>query len=139
MDEQDFLQRLETRAMAASELDHTAHLYAAWVYRRNYPAREAAARCAYSLSRFAMTHGVAEKYHHTLTMALLAILYRRLDDEPYLLSSWDRFLSANPDLVRNARSVVCEYYSEARLADDDARRAFVQPDLKPLPTGGVLH
>jgi len=139
MDEQDFLQRLETRAMAASELDHTAHLYAAWAYRRNYPAREAAARCAYSLLRFAMTYGVADKYHHTLTMALLAILYRRLDEAPHLLSCWDSCLSANPDLVRNAHGVVREYYSEARLADDDARRGFVEPDLKPLPTGGVLH
>jgi len=139
MDEQDFLRRLEARALTASELDHTAHLYAAWAYRRNYPAREAAARCAYALSRFAMSHGAADKYHHTLTMALLAILYSRVDDEPGVLSCWDTFLSANLDMVGDAPRLVREYYTEARLADDAARRGFVEPDLKPLPTGGVLH
>ena len=139
MDPQAFVRQLETLALPASDFDHAAHLMAAWAYRRRYPAREAAARCAHALSRFAMAQGEAQTYHHTLTMALLAILYNRIDAEPGLAEDWPAFLSANPDVMADARAVVRRHYSESRLEADDARRGFVEPDLMPLPTGCLLH
>ncbi|RXZ44205.1 hypothetical protein [Crenobacter cavernae] len=139
MDDQAFLQALESRALPVSEFNHQAHLLAAWAYCRRYPGREAAARCAYSLSRYAMAMGVADKYHHTLTMAILAILYSRVVDHPELRDDWDAFCAACPDIVDDARGVVLAYYSEERLDNDSARRAFVEPDIQPLPTGGLLH
>jgi hypothetical protein len=57
MDYQAFLRQLESSTLPASEFTHQAHLYAAWAYRRQYPAAEAAARCARALSRYAMAQG----------------------------------------------------------------------------------
>ncbi len=139
MDFQAFLRELESHALPAAEFTHRAHLQAAWAYRSRYPAREAAARCAHTLSRYAMAHGAAEKYHHTLTMALLAIMYSRLDAAPAQQASWDDFVAANPDLLGGTQALVAQHYSEQKLQEHDARRGFVAPDRAPLPMSCLLH
>jgi hypothetical protein len=139
MDDQAFLLALESRQLSASEFNHHAHLLAAWAYSRRYDTAEAAVRCARALSRFAMAKGAAEKYHHTVTMAILAILYSRLDARPELKDDWQAFLDANRDIVSDARQVVLVHYSEDKLEKDSARRAFIAPDKKPLPTACLLH
>ncbi|MDF0606458.1 hypothetical protein HZU77_012480 [Neisseriaceae bacterium TC5R-5] len=136
---QTFLRQLESNALPASEFDHQAHLYAAWAYRRQYPAPEAAARCAYSLSRFAMMNGEAMKYHHTLTMAILVLLYSRIEANPKLLDDWETLLTCCADLVTDSRAVLLEHYSAERLNDEPARRAFIEPDKKSLPMSCFLH
>ena len=139
MDHQGLLQQLETLALPEADFNHDAHLLAAWAYRRRYPAREAAARCAHALSRYAMAKGAAHKYHHTLTMAVLAILYSRLDARPELLEDWSAFLASCPDVRGDLPSLLRQHYSEEKLQDETARKAFVEPDLKPLPASGMLH
>ena len=99
MDAQAFLLQLESNTLPAAEFNHRAHLLAAWSYRQFYPAREAAARCARALSRYAMAQGAAEKYHHTLTMASLTLVYDRLDAMPECLDNWQDFVASNPDLL----------------------------------------
>ncbi|BAK76303.1 hypothetical protein NH8B_1481 [Pseudogulbenkiania sp. NH8B] len=139
MDHHGLLRQLETLALPEADFNHEAHLLAAWAYRRQYPAREAAARCARTLSRYAMAKGAAHKYHHTLTMAALAILYSRLDAKPELLDDWPAFLACCPDVRDDLPSLLRQHYSEEKLHDETARRAFVAPDLKPLPASAMLH
>ncbi|MCP1291502.1 MULTISPECIES: hypothetical protein [Chromobacterium] len=139
MDHQAFLRQLETNALPASDFNHRAHLYAAWAYRRQYPAPEAAARCARALSRFAMVNGAAMKYHHTLTMAILVILYSRMASQPQLLDDWEAFASHCPDMLADPRAVILQHYSSERLDDDSARKGFVEPDREPLPMSCLLH
>ena len=139
MDDQAFLLALESRQLPASEFNHQAHLYAAWAYSRRYHTAEAAVRCARALSRYAMAKGAAEKYHHTVTMAILAILYSRVDAQPELKDDWQAFLLANNDIVIDARQVIGMHYSEDKLGNDTARRGFVAPDKEPLPTACLLH
>jgi len=139
MDHQAFLRQLESATLPASDFTHQAHLYAAWAYRRQYPAAEAAVRCARALSRYAMAQGAAEKYHHTLTMSLLSILYHRVQQLPNMAEEWSCFLAACQDVLEDARSVVLEYYSDERLEQDAARRGFVPPDRLPLPIACLSH
>ena len=133
MDYQAFLRQLESSTLPASEFTHQAHLYAAWAYRRQYPAAEAAVRCARALSRYAMAQGAAEKYHHTLTMSLLSILYHRAQQMPAMVQEWPVFLAQCDDVLHDAKAVLFQYYSDDRLNQDVARRAFVPPDRMPLP------
>ncbi|MBX9346820.1 hypothetical protein K5M36_06930 [Chromobacterium vaccinii] len=139
MEHQVFLRQLEANALPASDFNHRAHLYAAWGYRREYPAPEAAARCAHALSRFAMANGAATKYNHTLTMALLAIAYSRVESCPSLMEDWPAFLDRCSDLACDARAVLEQYYSAERLQTDSARKAFVKPDREPLPVSCLLN
>lgn len=139
MDDQAFLRALESRVLPTAEFNHNAHLLAAWAYSRRYETREAAARCAHSLSRYAMAKGAMEKYNHTVTMAILAILYSRIEANPTVRDDWDAFLSINNDIVIDARTVLLQHYSSDMLENDTARRGFVAPDIKPLPTGCLLN
>lgn len=139
MDYQAFLRQLESSTLPASEFTHQAHLYAAWAYRRLYPAAEAAARCARTLSRYAMAQGAAEKYHHTVTMSLLSILYHRAQQTPALVEDWPAFLAQCDDVLQDARAVLLAYYSDDRLNQDASRRAFVPPDRMPLPIACLSH
>ncbi|KUM04808.1 hypothetical protein KIF53_18855 [Chromobacterium subtsugae] len=139
MEHQVFLRQLESHSLPASDFNHQAHLYAAWGYRREYPAPEAAARCAHALSRFAMANGAATKYNHTLTMALLAIAYSRIESSPALGGDWPAFLDCCSDLAQDARAVLEQYYSAERLMADSARKAFVKPDKQPLPVSCLLN
>ena len=139
MDLQAFLCQLENHTLPAAQFDHQAHLRAAWSYRQLYPAREAAARCARAISRYAMSQGAAQKYHHTLTMATLILIYHRIGSGSAPLQNWPDFIAANPDLISDLPALLHQHYSPAKLGDDIARRAFVEPDLAPLPIGCLLH
>lgn len=139
MDYQAFLRALETHALPAEQFNHQAHLQAAWAYRRSYAAREAAARCARALSRYAMAKGAPQKYHHTVTLAFLTIIYSRLEQTPAQVMDWHAFVAGNADLLHDARSLLGQHYSEQKLQDDNARRRFVEPDLAPLPVSCLTH
>lgn len=139
MEHQAFLRALESHALPAEQFNHQAHLRAAWAYRRSYSAREAAARCARALSRFAMAKGAPEKYHHTLTLAFITIIYSRLEQFPAQVQDWQTFMAANSDLQHDACALIGQYYSEQKLQDDSARRRFVAPDLAPLPLSCLTH
>lgn len=139
MTHQAFLRELESHVLPVSDFTHRAHLYAAWAYRREYPAREAAARCARAISRYAMAKGAAQKYHHTVTMALLTLIYSRLEATPAQIDDWEAFAAGNADLLADARQLVACHYSEEKLQDEAARRAFVAPDIAPLPMSCLTH
>ena len=47
--------------------------------------------------------------------------------------SFDKFLTANPDLVENFMSVLLNYYTKERLFCLDAKERFVSPDVCCLP------
>jgi hypothetical protein len=47
--------------------------------------------------------------------------------------SFADFREANPDLLDRTLSSLLVHYSREVLFSDEARRAFVEPDLVPLP------
>jgi hypothetical protein len=48
--------------------------------------------------------------------------------------SWEHFLAANAELLSDVRGMIAKYYSPERLACAEAKRSFVTPDRRPLPT-----
>ncbi len=74
--------------------------------------------------------GATDKYHHTLTLALLRLIHARMADGA---ADWPSFAAANEDLFSNARALLAHHYSDAQLHSAMARRQFVEPDLLALP------
>ncbi|MGL6070430.1 MAG: hypothetical protein ACRC1E_04145 [Craterilacuibacter sp.] len=130
---QTFLRALENGNLPVSSFNQQTRLYAAWAYHRDYPVREAAARCAYAFSRYALTQGLADSYHHTLTMATLILLYQRIAEQPAIAEDWEHFCHANHDMLTDTVSMVRCHYSADLLGHERARKVFVEPDLVPLP------
>jgi hypothetical protein len=126
MTDEAFVQAFETATLPAREFSHAAHVRAAWWYLRQAPLPEALSRFSAALRRFAAANGASGKYHETITVAYMLIIAERLDDANE--ASWGDFAARNPDLLMRSPSVLAAYYSDALLASDRARRAFVMPD-----------
>lgn len=94
-----------------SRFDHAAHLRLALDCLAESPSLEAAtARMAATLRGLADAAGRPGKYHHTVTVFWMRMVAPLLDQELPL-----------------------SYYTKERLASEQARREWVEPDRRPLP------
>lgn len=130
IDENDYLDRFQHRALGPEHFDHRGHLRMAWVHLRYYGLKEASARVCEGVKELAAAFGAPEKYSHTLTEAFMRIIFPRMRGEAAF--DFDQFLADNPDLVSNAEGVVLRHYSRERLNSPEARKGWIEPDLSPF-------
>jgi hypothetical protein len=106
----EFIRAFERGEITNAAFRHTSHLRLALAYLEASPSVETATeRMASALQQFAAAAGKADKYHHTMTVFWMRLIARLLDRELPLL-----------------------YYSRERLFSDEARRSWVEPDLRAL-------
>jgi len=125
-----FLQQFEALSLPPEQFDHRGHLRLGWICLESYGLDEAIGRVCEGINAYATHLGAADKFHHTLTAALLRIMAQRMAAQPQ--TDWQDFVVANPDLLADALAVVHCHYSPERLQSDIARQRFVTPDLKPF-------
>jgi len=116
MDDLTFVSGLEACTLPPEHFNHAGHVRLACLYLAWYPLDEAVARTCATIRTYATHLGVADKYHATITVALVRLLHAQ-GTEP----------------LASARELLALHYSEAVLASAGARTAFVPPDLAPLP------
>jgi hypothetical protein len=114
-----------------SDFKHRDHLTVAVWYLRNSPLAQAIEKMRASLLRFLDYHSVAlEKYNETLTLfwiKMTAKLIEELDPGCSLLETTNAVIEALGE-----SQLVLDYYSKKRLWSEEARKAWLDPDLKPL-------
>jgi hypothetical protein len=109
---------------------HREHLAVALWYRRHYPRDEATDRIRDGIRRFNLSHGNTTGYHETITLAWVAVIERFLAERDHgqpLSVLVGGLLEQCGD-----KGYLLQYYSEAVLMSDEARRGWVPPDLQPL-------
>lgn len=116
-------------SLAPADFSHRAHVCAAWQCLREAPFETASARFVGLIKGYVAHLGAGDKYHHTLTLALLRLIAARMADD----LDWPDFAATNADLLTNARGILARHYSDTRLHSTTARHEFVAPDLEPLP------
>ncbi len=132
MSETELIERFEDRTLDPRHFDHAEHVRLAWSYLRRYDLFEALDRYRSGLRGFAAHHGSADKYHETITCALLVLIHERMATRHTgpargQRESWDAFAEANPDLLRWRDGAFFDYYPVEVLASETARRTFVLP------------
>lgn len=126
-----FLSAFNDCSAPPSAFNHVGHVRIAWIHLQRYPLEQAIRLTCDGIARFALHLGVPDKYHRTLSEALMRIMAQRGAADTGL--AWERFLSQNRDLVDDARQLLGRHYSEALLNSAAAKVSFVPPDLLPLP------
>lgn len=116
MDDLTFVSSLEACTLPPEHFNHAGHLRLARIYLAQYGLQQAIARTCASIRAYATHLGAAGKYHETVTIALVRLLHAH-----------------GPQALTDARAVLALHYSPETLASEAARRAFVAPDLAPLP------
>ena len=118
---------------ADSEFSHQAHLVVAFSYLQLYglTVGEATERMRASLYRFLDHHGHdRRKYHETITLFWLKLVRSFLDRTDTSRRPPDII----NELLENYHSsqLINDYYSKERLNSDEARKSWIEPDLKTL-------
>ena len=130
MTDHEFYQRLKDLSLPASSFGHLGHLRLAYYCLQRLPLDAAITEVGQVIARFADSLGEADKFHWTLTEALVRLMYLRLAQQP--ASDLGEFVRANPDFVKNTRALIKRHYSEEALNHPEARRRYIEPDLAPL-------
>lgn len=121
------------RAFAActihpAEFKHYQHLAIALWYVSNFSYDEATVKVRTGIQKLAAAYGKMG-YHETITLFWLAIV------REFLARSHSHSIAdlANKLAAECAdKNLIRDYYSEALLTSDDAKKRWVAPDLKPL-------
>lgn len=126
--DQAFQHSFEQLTLDPHDFDHCGHLRIAWLYLTQFDKQTALNKTCYGIKTYAESLGAKDKYHHTITYALVEIMALRMDKSPECRNCFSRFLDENSDLVTNAIEVLKRYYSEAVLFSNTAQTTLVQPN-----------
>jgi len=107
------------------DFPHELHVRMAWCYLRRDPILVALPRFKAALRRFAAGKGKADRYHETITVAFMLLIFERIGGDREL--SWPEFAARNPDLLRWHPSPLAAFYADDVLASARAREVFVLP------------
>jgi hypothetical protein len=126
----DTFESLMAEVMASADrFGHREHLHLAWLAVRRYGASAAPALISDGIQRTARYAGAPQKYHATMTEAWTRLVAHHVPEGP---DNFAGFLGRFPGLLD--KRLLTGHYSSTRLASPEARRAWVAPDLAPLPT-----
>ncbi len=126
----EFLQQFEATTLPAEFFNHVGHLRAAFLFLERESVILAQRHFATAVQRYATALGAPEKFHTTITYALLAMMAARQGVQR--CANWQAFLVQNPDLRGDARGLLLRYYSAEMLDSDNAKKQFVLPDKATL-------
>lgn len=129
MSDEQFLAAFLDCSMPPAGFDHRGHLRVAWLLLQRYPLEQAVDRTCAGIARLAAHLGVPDKYHRTLSEALV----RLMAAAGAATQSWDDFLRGNGPLLSDAQALLARHYSPSVLDSAAARKRFVPPDRQPLP------
>lgn len=120
----------ETCTTGKDEFPHRDHLALAVWYLNSSSETEAAASMRASLYRFLDRHDCRKNYHETLTLFWIKIVHEALETLGAELSLLEK-TNAIIERLGDSR-LVFEFYSKALVESEEARRNWIEPDLKDL-------
>ncbi len=125
-----FIEQFENTSLNPAYFNHRGHLRLVWLYLNQYDLTQAIEKTADGINAYANSLGASDKYHHTVTEAVVKIANERIiEQQP---TDFDCFLTENHDIVTDLIGVLNSYYSPERLQSKEARTTFVEPDIRPL-------
>jgi hypothetical protein len=121
------LRRFERGELDPATFDHVAHVRVGFAVVRSAPFDQALARFASALRLLAERAGRPDKFHMTVTVGYLALIARRVAEQP--ARDWSEFAAANPELFD--RDCLRRWYDPSELATPLARATFLLPERQP--------
>jgi len=133
VDDADLLAAFEQATLPAEAWNHRAHVRVAFTYARQGDLNTALQRMRAGLQALNAAHRVPNHadrgYHETITVAFMRLIHAAC--RRYTFASSADFCDRHPELVQ--KDALLRYYSRERLKSLEAKAAFVEPDLAPLP------
>lgn len=112
--------------LPAKDFGHRDHVQAGFALLQRGDFAEAARTYARAIGAMARAAGHPEKFHMTITIAMLSAIAERMSDD---CPDFGALEDQNPELFD--RDFLYRHYSKERLACDRARLTFLLPDKTP--------
>ncbi|HVL12004.1 MAG TPA: hypothetical protein VM529_05535 [Gemmata sp.] len=129
MTDDEFLATFEAAAFARPEWTHEAHVRMAWLYLSRLPFAEAVHRVRTGIQKLNAKIGSPDGYHETITVAFVRVIADRATSG----EDYPAFRDHNPDLFDRTLTALLHHYTKERLYSAEARKEFIEPDVRPLP------
>jgi len=133
LSDNQFISQFENLTLDPQYFGHAGHIRICWLYFKLYSKNETRSKVFDGINRYACSLGAKDKFHHTITGALVSIIEHRLEQQSIInRSNWQSFQQCNQDLFDDAIGLMRNYYSEERLNSTEAKDSFLDPDIKAL-------
>ena len=126
MTDDQLVAAFENRTFKADTFHHPEHVRVAFAYLRRHDLFETLELYRAGLKRLAAWAGFPQKYHETVTCALVVLINERMIARPDL-ETWEDFAAANPDLLAWKDGAFFDYYDASVLDSPTARSTFILP------------
>jgi hypothetical protein len=117
----------------ADRFGHRQHVHLTWLAVRRYGTGAAIAVVSDGIQRTARYAGAPQKYHATVSRAWVELVgyHVAAGDDDDFDDDFEAFVDRHPALLD--KRLLARHYRSSTLAAVEARSAWVEPDLLPLP------
>ena len=129
MDEHGPLPELTEILQSRPSFGHREHIQLAWTFLSVAGLPVAEDRMREAIRHLAAAHATPSQYHETLTLAWTRLIAAHLRSSH--AETFEEFIAENPILLD--KRITGHFFSDAVLESEAARRAWIEPDLRPLP------
>lgn len=134
LEDAELLRQFEDRTLPFDLWTHRAHVKVAYLYLRKFSFPEALDRMRCGIQAYNAANqrpdGLTSGYHETLTHAFMHLILATVAAHGAAETA-DQFCDEQPQLLQ--KKILRLFYSKARIVTLEAKAAFVEPDLTPLP------
>jgi len=131
MDDRRLIREFLDHSLEPDGFNHEAHVRVAWLLLEQFPFEQALQKFEAGVVDLASRAGVPEKYHATITRALMQLIAADLYGGALLC--WQDYRDSGPAVLIDAKSALLHYYSAGLIFNEPARLKWCEPDLRPLP------
>lgn len=128
MNDQSFLQQFEACTLPKEYFTHRGHLRLAFLYLSQCTQDEAINKIIQGIKRYAASLGATQKYHETMTIAWIKLTANAMQQSQ--AENFEIFYQSQPALQNS--KLIFNYYSPDLINSGEAKRKWVEPDLRPL-------
>lgn len=133
-EDEKFLAAFEAGTWPFEKWHHREHIRTAYLYLCRYSHEVALDKMRSGIKALNLAHKVPERpdrgYHETMTQGWMRLTHQALSECGKCESS-EAFVTKHA--LRLSKEALLSYYTRDRIMSAEARREFVEPDLKPLP------
>ncbi|XP_064607352.1 uncharacterized protein LOC135471863 isoform X2 [Liolophura sinensis] len=128
-----FLKAFEDATLPFEEWTHEAHLRMAWNYITQFGKDGATPLIKKGILNYNEKNKdkIKTGYHETVTMFYIHLISDAIQTSGCQHETFEDFIANNSYLME--RSLILNYYSPERIADQECRHRFMEPDKKALP------
>ena len=126
----EFTRRFSDLTLDPAWFTHEAHLRLGWILIGQLGLEKASTLVCQQIRRFDQTFGDGTKYHETITLAFMQLIYlrQRMNET----KDFSTFIRLNQDLISQYRGIFSKHYSMDVFSSKLAADKYIAPDLMPF-------